>query len=55
MPLTRAEVAGIHLQHYSMVAPLSSPGPRVQHSTALRVDTFTFDVSGSVGGYKMPV
>jgi len=48
MPRTRAEVAGIHLQHYSMVAPLSSPGPRVQHSTALRVDRRASDVSGPI-------
>ena len=55
MPHVRAEVAGIHWYHYSTVAPLSSPGPRVQHSTAPRVDAFTFDVSGHVYGYKMPV
>jgi hypothetical protein len=55
MPHVRAEVAGIHWHHYSMVATLSPPGPRVQHSTALRVDAFTYDVSGHAGGYKMPV
>jgi hypothetical protein len=55
MPHVRAEVAGIHWYNNSMVATLSSPGPRVQHSTAPRVDAFTFDVSGHVNGYKMPV
>ena len=40
MPHTRAEVVGIHWYRYSLVTTLSSPGPRAQHSTALRVVTF---------------
>ena len=49
MPHARAEVAGIHLQHYSMLATLSSPGPPAQHSTALRAVTFVG--SGILGGW----
>ena len=49
VPHARAEVAGIHLQHYSMLATLSSPGPPAQHSTALRAVTFVG--SGILGGW----